>query len=119
MPPRSSTSARVLAPAALVACAALLLFVLATSGGGDADKGGDKANGSQTQTSKSSRPRRRRAQGPQGPQGPQGGTYTVKAGDTLGSISEKTGVGVEQLQELNPQLDPQALGSGQKLKLRE
>jgi len=26
---------------------------------------------------------------------------------------------VEQLQELNPQLDPQALGSGQKLKLRE
>jgi len=116
MPPRSSTSARVLAPAALVACAALLLFVLATSGGGDADKGGNKANGSQTQTSKSSRPRRRRAQGPQGPQG---GTYTVKAGDTLGSISEKTGVGVEQLQELNPQLDPQALGSGQKLKLRE
>ena len=116
MPPRSSTSARVLAPAALVACAALLLFVLATSGGGDADKGGDKANGSQTQTSKSSRPRRRRAQGPQRPQG---GTYTVKAGDTLGSISEKTGVGVEQLQELNPQLDPQALGSGQKLKLRE
>ena len=116
MPPRSSTSARVLAPAALVACAALLLFVLATSGGGDADKGGDKANGSQTQTSKSSRPRRRRAQGPQGPQG---GTYTVKAGDTLGSISEKTGVGVEQLQELNSQLDPQALVSGQKLKLRE
>jgi len=113
MPPRSSTSARVLAPAALVACAALLLFVLATSGGGDADKGEDKANGSQTQTSKSSRPRRRRAQRPQG------GTYTVKAGDTLGSISEKTGVGVEQLQELNPQLDPQALGSGQKLKLRE
>ena len=31
---------------------------------------------------------------------------------------ESTGVGVEQLQELNPQLDPQALVSGQKLKIR-
>lgn len=102
-----------MAPAALVACAALLLVVLATSGGGDVDKGGEKANGSQTQAGKSSRPRRR------GAQRAQGGTYTVKAGDTLGSIAEKTGVDVEKLQELNPQLDPQSLVSGQKLKLRE
>jgi LysM repeat protein len=46
-------------------------------------------------------------------------TYTVKSGDTLGSISEKTGIPVTKLQELNPQLDPQQLVSGQKIKLRE
>ncbi len=113
MPFRSSLSARVLAPAALVICATLVFVVLATSGGGGDDKGQQRANGSQTQPSQSSRPRRRRAARPKGV------TYTVKAGDTLGRISEKTGVGMEQLQDLNPELDPQALVSGQKLKLRE
>ncbi len=43
----------------------------------------------------------------------------MKSGDTLGSISEKTGIPVDKLQELNPQLDPQQLVSGQKIKLRE
>ena len=46
-------------------------------------------------------------------------TYTVKTGDTLGAIAEKTGTDVERLQELNPELDPQALVAGQKIKLRE
>jgi LysM repeat protein len=45
--------------------------------------------------------------------------YTVKTGDTLGSIAEKTGISVETLQDLNPNLDPQALSTGQKVKLRE
>jgi LysM repeat protein len=45
--------------------------------------------------------------------------YTVKLGDTLGSISEKTGIPIATLQELNPKLDPQTLRSGQKVKLRE
>ncbi|MEA2351873.1 MAG: LysM domain, partial [Thermoleophilaceae bacterium] len=44
--------------------------------------------------------------------------YVVKTGDTLGSIAQKTGVPVEKLQELNPTLDPQALVSGQRIKLR-
>ncbi len=43
----------------------------------------------------------------------------MKTGDTLGAIAEKTGVTVERLQTLNPDLDPQALLSGQKIKLRE
>lgn len=45
--------------------------------------------------------------------------YVVKEGDTLGAISEQVGISVEQLQELNPDLDPQALVSGQQIKLRE
>ena len=46
-------------------------------------------------------------------------TYTVKQNDTLGSIAEKTGIPVATLQELNPNLDPQSLSTGQKIKLRE
>ena len=45
--------------------------------------------------------------------------YRVKLNDTLGLISEKTGVSVERLQELNPELDPQNLIVGQRVKLRE
>ena len=36
-----------------------------------------------------------------------------------GSIAEKTGVDVETIQLLNPELDPQSLTVGQKIKLRE
>jgi LysM repeat protein len=45
--------------------------------------------------------------------------YRVKLNDTLGLIAEKTGVPVERLQELNPELDPQNLIVGQRVKLRE
>jgi LysM repeat protein len=45
--------------------------------------------------------------------------YTVRTGDTLGAIAEKTGVAVTTLEQLNPGLDPQALVTGQKIKLRE
>jgi LysM repeat protein len=85
------------------------LFVVATSG--TDDSGGDNASTKQeTSTERSTTPKRtvRRVS-----------TYTVKTGDTLGGIAEKTGVKVETLQELNPELDPQALVSGQKIKLRE
>jgi LysM repeat protein len=112
MEPRSSgISARVLAPAALVVCALLFLLVIATSGGGNDDEKKSDSSSNQTQssrtTTKESKPKRA-----------SGSTYTVKTGDTLGTISEKTGVNVEQLQELNPDLDPQALVAGQKLKTR-
>ena len=46
-------------------------------------------------------------------------TYTIKANDTLSGIADKTGTTVERLQELNPDLDAQALVAGQKIKLRE
>jgi LysM repeat protein len=46
-------------------------------------------------------------------------SYTVRTGDTLGGIAEKTGIDVTTLQDLNPGLDPQALVAGQKIKLRE
>ncbi len=44
-------------------------------------------------------------------------SYTVKSGDVLSGIAESTGVPLERLLELNPDLDPQTLRSGQKIKL--
>src|SRR3954451_8199028 len=45
--------------------------------------------------------------------------YTIKANDTLSGIAARWGITVEKLEELNPDLDPQGLVAGQKIKLRE
>jgi LysM repeat protein len=108
-PPQRS-SARTLAPLALVACALAVLVVIAVSGGGGSsgDSGGTEAadDTSALTTTAAREPR-------------QPATYTVEPGDTLGGIAEDTGVPVDTLLELNPELDPQALISGQRIKLRE
>jgi LysM repeat protein len=44
-------------------------------------------------------------------------TVVVRAGDTLSAIATRTGVAVEAIQQLNPDVDPQALQTGQRLKL--
>ena len=46
-------------------------------------------------------------------------TDTIRANDTLSGIAARWGTTVEKLQELNPDLDPQGLVAGQKIKLRE
>jgi LysM repeat protein len=112
MPTRSSSSsARILAPAALAVCAVAVLAVVGGSiGAGDSSGGGTSASETAAQqttgTATAPRPRQR-------------ANYTIQPGDTLGGISEQTGVAVETLQQLNPELDPQALIAGQKIKLRE
>lgn len=109
MSARSSSSSRILAPVALAICAVAVLIVIGGSvGGGDDSSGGDApAAETATQTSDGATPAKR-----------QPATYTVKSGDTLGGIAETTGVPVDTLQELNPELDPQALIAGQKIQLR-
>jgi LysM repeat protein len=99
-----------LAPLALAVVAIAFFAVILTSGsggddGGGAEQTGRREAGQRDRTTTERRPRR--------------AVYTVKVGDTLGSIAETTGVPVERLLELNPELDPQALVSGQKIKLRE
>jgi LysM repeat protein len=104
--------ARLLAPLALILFAVAFVAVILTSDAGD-DNGSsnesspasETAGGTGTSTTRRPRTQKR--------------NYTVKVGDSLGAIAEKTGVEVETLQELNPQLDPQALAPGQKIKLRE
>ena len=44
-------------------------------------------------------------------------SYLVRPGDTLSGISSRTGVPVVTLQSLNPGLDPNALQTGQRLRL--
>lgn len=56
-------------------------------------------------------------QQPTQPSKPRHRTYVVKPGDNLTIIAEKTDVDVETLQRLNPDVDPQALLAGERLKL--
>jgi LysM repeat protein len=43
--------------------------------------------------------------------------YVVKAGDTLTVIADQTGVSLDEIQRLNPDVDPNALQTGEHLKL--
>jgi LysM repeat protein len=45
--------------------------------------------------------------------------YVVKQGDSLSSISLKTGVSMAKIQQLNPTIDPATLRPGQRLKLNK
>ena len=103
-------TARVVAPLALVACAVALAVAITSF---TDDQKDDDSNarttteaGERTTPEDGQRRSRRRI-------------YRVKLNDTLGLIAEKTGVPVERLQELNPELDPQNLIVGQRVKLRE
>ena len=122
MPTAKRTPARVLAPLALVAFGIALLLIVASAGGGDDEPSRSESTAQEQRDLELARERRRREKTEDRREG-QGrqsqDVYVVKAGDTLGAIAEKTGVPVEKLQELNPELDPQALVSGQKIKLRE
>jgi LysM repeat protein len=44
--------------------------------------------------------------------------YVVKGGDSLTGIATKTGVALNQLESLNPGLDPNSLQMGQRIRLR-
>jgi LysM repeat protein len=105
--------ARLLGPLALLLVAAATVFVIAGSKIDSSDRDQPSASGRTSGRTTTTRTTTTRAQRPRGK------SYTVKTGDTLGSIAERTGVAVEQLLELNPDLDPQTLVAGQKIKLRE
>lgn len=116
------TPARVLAPLALVAFGLALLLIVSTGGAGDDESSKTSATEQEQRDLELAKEKKRRAKSAERGEGqgklPQD-VYVVKTGDTLGSIAEKTGIPVEKLQDLNPELDPQALVSGQKIKLRE
>ena len=120
MADRRRSPLRILAPMALVGFAVAFLFVLTSSDvtGGDEgsaregrDRGERAVAGGERRRGPTARQRRER-------QLPSD-FYTVRANDTLGLIAEKNGVPVDRLQLLNPELDPQQLSPGQKIKLRE
>jgi LysM repeat protein len=99
--------ARFLAPLALVAfCIALFMVVQASqtsSDGNGSPNGATEARPTATPTPERRGPRR----------------YRVREGDTPSSIAEKTGVPLEDILRLNPDLDPQTLRPGQRIRLRQ
>jgi LysM repeat protein len=98
-----SSPARIAAPLALVAAVVSIVVVIAAS-----QTGGDSA------TVRAGRPAVHRTVHHK----PRPRTVVVRAGDTLSAISTRTGVAIETLQALNPNVDPQALQTGERLKLR-
>ena len=103
---------RLLAPAAVVVFGLVLILVIATSGGSSG--GGSKASTKLERRDLGAGQRARRTRQHGIPQN----VYIVKRNDTFGSIAAKTGVPVDTLQTLNPDVDPQTLHEGQKIKLR-
>lgn len=105
----TSRPSRILAPLALAACLLAVVIVATSSMGGD-DGSSEPTAATQTAARTSTASRSSTTAGRS--------TYTVKSGDSLSLIAEKTGVPVEELIQLNPGVDPQSLRTGQKLKLR-
>lgn len=103
---------RLLAPLALVAFAVAFFIVVASSGvlGG--------GSGSDSSSSKTTQQATKRNRAAFRSNGKPKRVYVVKSGDSLVGIAEKTGISVDRLQQLNPDVDPQALIAGQRLKLR-
>lgn len=101
---RTSAAARLFAALALIGAVLAVVVVVSMAMNDDSSSRQDR-KGQQTQK-ENKRPRTKSE------------TYTVKNGDTLTSIARETGVPVQEIIELNPEVDPQILRSGQTLKLR-
>lgn len=108
--------ARLLAPIALVVFGIALTVTLVSAGEEERSKSKSDASREERRDLKTKRERRERRE--ERNERSSRSTYVVQTGDTLGGISGETGVSVEKLQELNPTLDPQALVSGQRIKLK-
>jgi LysM repeat protein len=98
MPPRSPF--RVVPPLALVAVLVAVWLLVAPG----SDEPSERPVAGPTTTTTAPRTTRR--------------TYTVRPGDNLTSVAARYGLDVAQLVELNPQVDPQALRAGQRIRLR-
>src|SRR3712207_6019557 len=119
---RSNRPSRWLAPLALLAALAAVLIVVSgptSDGERGGESGAPSAGGQETPTGRTDEETERTETAGRTSTTPQRRTYTVRPGDTLASISERTGVTVDELQELNPDIDANSLTVGEKIKLTE
>lgn len=105
MEKRTSAVARIFAALALAGAVVAVLVVV--SGAVNSNSPSKRHHGSGHVAKKEERRPRTNA-----------ATYEVQTGDTLIAIAHKTGVPVAEIQALNPEVDPQILIAGEKLKLR-
>lgn len=96
--------------AAVTALAIAFLVVIVSIGSSGGDSGGDDG-GDDTEQTDTGAPTR------EGQRAIDEGVWIVGEGDSLTSISEETGVDLDVLLELNPDVDPQRLGTGQRIAL--
>ncbi|MGB2852323.1 MAG: LysM domain-containing protein [Solirubrobacterales bacterium] len=109
-PPRKrSAPARLLAPLALVATIVALILVVSTSG--DTEQPADQGQGSGAQSTNTGGGGKKKEETPK--------TYLVEPGDSLGTIAERFQISVDRLLRLNDKVDPNALVTGQELKLQK
>jgi LysM repeat protein len=99
------STARYAAPIALGVVTLVVIVIIAGSSGGGSGKSAAKRTTPTPQAVA-----RRLAASP--------AKYTVRPGDSFLAIAQRTGVPTDQLQRLNPDIDPQVLVPGQRLKLR-
>jgi LysM repeat protein len=104
--------ARYLAPLALVAVSIALYTVVTSNLGGDESTAPNQATESQPASS----PNGDGEEAETGRKGPR--FYTVKAGDTPSSIADETDTPLVEILRLNPDLDPQTLSPGERVRLR-
>ena len=102
---RTSSFARIFAALALVGAVLVVVVLIASSMGGDSSSEHHRHG----HTAKRER---------QHSEKPPPATYVIETGDTLTSIAHETGVPVAEIIALNPEVDPQILIAGEKLKLR-
>lgn len=109
--------ARFLAPIALLVVAVAIFATFSSYRGSDDGSSAGATPSTSTQgtptESNSTQTREKTTSSSKG----KGKTYTVEPGDVLSAIAEQTGVSLERIQELNPDVDAQSLRAGQKLKL--
>jgi hypothetical protein len=103
-PPPTNWAARILAPVALVVAALVVVAVVSGSLDGDDDRGGNRDR------------RETATAGCQpndaGREAISQGYYVLEPGDDFASLAEETCIDVEEIQRLNPNLDPQLLPEG-------
>jgi LysM repeat protein len=99
---RDRSPARYLAPIALVVVLVAAIVVVASTGGEESST--DKTTTAPKMHTKSGKAKK---------------FYRVKPGDLLSEISDKTGVNIATIIELNPDVDPQALQAGQLIRIRK
>jgi LysM repeat protein len=109
----SRSPARYLAPLALVAVSVALYVVVTSNLSSDEEPA---SSNQPTDTRPESSPNGDGEEEPTRRKGPR--RYTVKPGDTPSSIADDTGIPLDEILRLNPDLDPQTLSPGQRLRLR-
>lgn len=112
----SPGNARLLAPAALASFVIALIVVAVTSTGGD-DPAGPPPPPPSTSTATTSTSTTPAEDSEPEQSQTEGETVTVQSGDTPSAIAEREGIELARLLELNPDVDPTALRTGQTLRI--